>query len=217
MKICTIIPFFSNNITSPHLCDSSLGSSVTAPNNNTSLYDTSYKLVLSNHNPTAQARPHYNHRENLIVKTSVVASSHAVSLHNIWLKKHYSWGSTPLFIYALSFFYIYVRGRTLARALVFFVFIVSSALIGKGHLSNHEMQNQVIHEQNGAWASHDEWMNSLFHRMFQLLRTINTSWGRLYVLAATYDFPLSWKARFLSLVMHKRWSKCVWRKHKDDV
>lgn len=65
MKICTIIPFFSNNITSPHLCDSSLGSSVTAPNNNTSLYDTSYKLVLSNRNPTAQARPHYNHRENL--------------------------------------------------------------------------------------------------------------------------------------------------------
>lgn len=84
-----------------------------------------------------------------------------------------------------------------------FVFIVSNTQKGTDHLSNHEMQNQVIHEQNRAWASHDEWMNSLFHRMFQLLRTINTSWRRLYVLAATYDFPLSEKARFLSLVMRK--------------
>lgn len=90
-----------------------------------------------------------------------------------------------------------------------FVFIVWSALTGKDHLSNHEARNQVIHEQNGAWASHDEWMNSLFHRMFQLLRTINTSWGRLYVLAATNDFSTVTKGKILSLVMHNGWSKCL--------
>lgn len=126
-----------------------------------------------------------------------------MSCYSIWSKYYSTLVSVDWGYAAFSFFpYLCVWARVGARARLF-VFIVSSALIGKGHLSNHEIRNQVIHEQNGAWASHDEWMNSLFHRMFQLLRTINTSWGRLYVLAATYDFPLSRKARF-----YHSW--CTW-------
>lgn len=100
--------------------------------------------------------------------------------------------------------------------LVFVFFTVSKALISKDHLSNDEMWNQVIHEQSRAWVSHDEWANSPFHRMFQLLRTINTRWVRLYVLAASRDFPLSKREDFHH-VWCSRDGASVWREPKMDV
>lgn len=61
-------------------------------------------------------------------------------------------------------------------------------------------------------------MNSLFHKMFQLLETINTSWERLYVLAATHDFPLSRKARFYHLwCTRDEACVCVWRAQDQSV
>lgn len=62
----------------------------------------------------------------------------------------------------------------------------------RGHLSNHEIGNQVISKQDGA--SHDEWMNSLFCSTFQLLRTKNTIEGKLHVLGQHIGFSAVMKA-----------------------
>ena len=53
------------------------------------------------------------------------------------------------FPFFLFYTCVYVWAHPGAHVCVL-VSIVSCALIGKGHLSRHEMRNQVTHEQNGA-------------------------------------------------------------------